>query len=330
MSRSTLKVVDLDLVMTKTIITGQGEIARRLGQEIHLTSEGVVGKGEVLPLPPWSKSSSTETKEELRIIQLDPEEYLSNLLSFSPEVQAGIGSALWTQRATVSGEPLWSILGGETDRIFVNALIGGGKEGELRTSIKEALEQQYGTLKVKMGFPEDRRRLEVIANEISPETRVRLDANGVWTQQEAIDLTGEAHKLFGERLEYVEDPVSSIEELKKIRSSLLVPVAADALIQDRVDIDNAILEGGVSYIVLKPPLWGGIGAVLDLSNRASRLGASTVLSSTYDGAVGLHSWCHLAAAISPDNTHGLGTAQLIDDRRMDALTPRNGIIELQG
>lgn len=325
-----MEIIDLDLEMTETIVTAQEKISRRKGQEIHLTDDGVTGKGEVLPLPPWSKSTAIETEEELRTIQLNPEQYRRNARIFSLEVQAGMGSASWTQRAASSGEPLWSFLGGKSDRVFVNALIGGGTESMLRRSISEALNKGYGTLKAKMGFSDDQRRLEVIADEITPETRVRLDANGAWTPQEALDLTRSAHKLLGERLEYVEDPVSTIEQLQEIRSNLLVAVASDFLTPTQQAIEQAINQRVITHIVLKPALLGGIEPVLDLSKKADDAGISTVLSSTYDGPVGLHSWCHLAAVTGPDITHGLATAELIDDRRMKALTPRNGVIELQG
>tara|TARA_B100000686_G_scaffold295236_1_gene325958 strand:+ start:258 stop:1259 length:1002 start_codon:yes stop_codon:yes gene_type:complete len=330
MNSLTIEIIDLDFAMIKPIATAQGKISRRKGQEVYLTDGGLTGVGEVLPLPNWSKSSYLETKDELRAIQLNPKEALGNVQKFSPEVQAGLGTAMWAHRAAQSDQQLYEALGGNTNRVFVNALVGGGSEIELRSSIKNALEQGYETLKVKMGFgsTEDQKRLQIIAAEIAQETKVRLDANGAWTQQEALDLTQLAFKFLGERLEYVEDPVSTVEELCEIRPALTVDIAADALIGGSQDIEHMIFEGGASFIILKPTLLGGIDPVLVLSKQVRKLGAYPVLSSVYDGPVGLCTWCHLAAAVSPGITHGLGTAELIDDSRMESLIPRNGFIEL--
>ena len=48
----------------------------------------------------------------------------------------------------------------------------------------------------------------------------------------------------------------------------------------------------------------------------------------YDGPIGLRAWCHLAASISPEHAHGLGTADYIKDDRMQPLVPINGSINL--
>jgi len=328
MSGMILEVFDIDLPMREALITSQQRLSRRSGQEIHLTDQGVTGKGEVLPLPFWSKVTDLETKEELKEIQSNPEEYLMSAQSFSLEVQAGMSSALWAQKAALLDEPLWSVLGGTSDQIFVNALIGGGTEAEFRNSLEKAMNSGYGTIKVKMGFPEDQRRLKIVSELIRSETKVRLDANCSWTLREAVEITREATKLFRDQLEYVEDPVSTIDQLHQVRADLPVAVATDALTPDMEAIEQVISMGAVNHVILKPLLLGGIDSVLALSKVLRSAGVTPVISSTFDGPVGLTSWCHLAAAIGPNTTHGLGTADLIDDMRMKPLIPRDGVIKL--
>ena len=324
-----LEIFDIDLPMREALVTAKQRISRRSGQEIHLTHEGHTGKGEVLPLPLWSKVSDLETKEELQGIQSNPEEFLMRAQSLSLEVQAGMTSAIWAQKAALLDEPLWSVLGGTSDQVLVNALIGGGTESEFRNSLEKALNDGYGTIKVKMGFPEDKRRLKIVSEHVASETKVRLDANCSWTLREAVEMTRLAEKLFRHHLEYVEDPVTTIDQLHQVRADLPVPVATDALTPDMNAIEQVISMGVVDNVILKPLLLGGIDAVLALSKTARDAGIDPVISSTFDGPVGLTSWCHLASAIGPNTTHGLGTAALIDDKRMKPLIPRNGVIKLR-
>ena len=90
MSDMILEIFDIDLSMREPLITSQQTISQRSGQEIHLAHEGCIGKGEVLPLPLWSKVTDLETKEELKGIQSNMEGFLINAQSFSHEVQAGM------------------------------------------------------------------------------------------------------------------------------------------------------------------------------------------------------------------------------------------------
>ena len=328
MSDMILEIFDIDLPMREPLITSQQTISQRSGQEIHFTHEGCTGKGEVLPLPLWSKVTDLETKDELKEIQSNLEGFLMNAQSFSNEVQAGMTSAIWGQKAALLGEPLWSVLGGTSDQVLVNALIGGGNESEFRNTIEKALNDGYRTIKVKMGFPEDQRRLKIVSEYVTSEIKVRLDANCSWTLREAVEITRQAEKLFRDQLEYVEDPVSTIEQLHQVRAELPIPVATDALTPDAESIKQVISMGVVNTIILKPLLLGGIDSVIALSKIARTAGITSVISSTFDGPVGLTSWCHLASAIGPNTTHGLGTAGLVDDKRMRPLIPRNGVIDL--
>ena len=69
----------------------------------------------------WSKVSDLETKEELQGIQSNPEEFLMRAQSLSLEVQAGMASAIWAQ-SCLAWRALWSVLGGTSDQVLVNAL----------------------------------------------------------------------------------------------------------------------------------------------------------------------------------------------------------------
>ena len=109
----------------------------------------------------------------------------------------------------------------------------------------------------------------------------------------------------------------------------LCALAADELVRRPVDVDEIVRGGLADVLVLKPALVGGITDTLGLVDRARQGGLDVVLSSIYDGPVGLSAWCHLAAALGGDRAHGLGTATLLADAGAGHLVPRQGRITLR-
>ena len=308
--------------LTQPIITALGEIGERNGYSIRVEDEGKYGEGEIMPLPGWSTISVREAREELRNIEENSGIRLSN------EVRAGLGMAQWHLKEALTNTPLWRLLGGATSTLKVNSLIGGGSIKDFRKTL-ELLQNKGSTVfKVKLGFSDDLERIQILANNVLPMGRVRLDPNGTWSFETAIESTKFAKDILGERLEYVEDPVGNLEQLMRLRETVSVPIATDELTVLGKNREFVLREKLADYIVIKPPLVGGIDATLEISEFAKNSGIKIIISSMYDGPIGLRAWCHLAASISPEHAHGLGTADYIKDDRMQPLVPINGSINL--
>ncbi len=320
----TVQITEVSYQLTKPVITARGIISDRTGYRIEFKEDGHVGEGECMPLPGFSKISHQEAKAQLiaatsRVVK-NPE--LSN------EVRAGLGIATWNLKANQMGSPLWALLGGSVDSIRVNSLVAGGTESELIKSLKVSRQQGITTFKVKMGFDEDLERIRVLSQNVKESERIRLDPNGAWLFEKAVDHIEVAKKELGERLQYVEDPVRDLHQLIRLRSNIDFPVATDDLTRNPDDLEVAIQNKLAEYVVLKPSLIGGIDQTVTVSNHLAEKGIHVVLSSTYDGPVGLRAWCELAASIAPEISHGLGTAMYIHDDQMHSLIPENGIITL--
>lgn len=217
------------------------------------------------------------------------------------------------------------------DTIRVNATVPAVTAAE----VSRVLEAFPGcrTAKVKVAEPgqtlaEDVARVEAVRRFLGPEGRIRLDANGAWTVDEAEHAI---HAMAACDLEYVEQPCSSVEELAEIRKRVTymdIPIAADESVRKAADPLAVARAGAANILVLKAQPLGGVAAALRIVSDAGLL---TVISSALDTSVGISMGAHLAAAI-PDLAFdcGLGTAALLaSDVTEQPLLPVNGAIPVR-
>ncbi|AEG43363.1 o-succinylbenzoate synthase [Isoptericola variabilis] len=159
--------------------------------------------------------------------------------------------------------------------------------------------------------------------------RVRVDANGGWTVDEALARTPVLDAAAG-GLEYVEQPCATVEELAEVRRRLTaaVPVAADESIRRAADPLRVVREEAADVVVLKVQPLGGVRACLEL---AEKVGLPVVVSSALESSVGLAAGVALAAAL-PDLPYacGLATSQLLErDVTASPLLPVDGALPVR-
>ncbi len=149
------------------------------------------------------------------------------------------------------------------------------------------------TVKVKVGGPgttlaEDVARVSAVRETIGPGGRVRLDANGSWTLDEAEHAIREMEHL---DLDYIEQPVVSLSDMAELRrriSRLGIHVAADESIRRFDDIDAVIDAEACDVAVIKVQPLGGLKAAQRVATRALDAGMAVVVSSALETSIGLY------------------------------------------
>lgn len=185
------------------------------------------------------------------------------------------------------------------------------------------------TAKVKVaergqGPAHDLRRVAAVREAIG-DGKVRIDANGAWDVDTAVARITELDRF---DLEYVEQPVASLDDLRRVRERVGVPIAADESLRSAADPLDVIRSGAVDVVVIKVQPMGGIRRTIELAAEA---GIPVVVSSALESSIGMYSGV-LAAASLPDPSHacGLGTVSLLaDDVVLDRLEPVDGWIEVR-
>ena len=174
------------------------------------------------------------------------------------------------------------------------------------------------TAKVKVAergqyLSDDLDRIEAVRDAIGPRGRIRVDANGGWDVETAVDALKQLGR-FG--LEYAEQPCASVEELAQLRRELArrgidVPIAADESIRRAADPQRVVELEAADVAVLKVQPLGGVRRCLEL---AEQLGLPVVVSSALETSVGIRMGVALAAAL-PELPYacGLNTLALFAD-----------------
>ena len=160
-------------------------------------------------------------------------------------------------------------------------------------------------------------------DDAGPGGRLRVDANGGWTVEQARVALAEL-AVFG--LEYVEQPCPTLAEQARLRRLIEVPLAADEGVRKADDPRRvAGLAEAADLVVLKVAPLGGVVAALEV---AAACGLPVVVSSALDTSVGLAAGVALAAAL-PELPYacGLGSGRLLrGDVVLQRLLPHQGLL----
>ncbi len=161
------------------------------------------------------------------------------------------------------------------------------------------------TFKVKVGndLAEDLARVNTI-RELQPQAKIRIDVNGLWSVARAEEFLNSVGEI-----EYVEQPCSTIEELRELKSKTSVKIVGDEILRKAVDPFDIDLTGAVDYLMLKVQPLGGIKRAHAIAEHHK---LPVVVSSALESAVGINYGVTLAASFQELNFDcGLGTGSLL-------------------
>ena len=335
------------VALRSPFVTGGVSVRFRSGFLVSITAGGHTGWGEASPLPGWSRNSLLQTETALRpaleAIGTDAESAVVAAiasLEHAPHARAAVAGAWADLQARQEGTTLAAHLIESTgagrsrstgagraetsgkdrsgpapyEEVAVNALVTADEPDDVGSEAQDAVEAGFRAVKLKVGRAEpatDVDRVRAARAGLGPETELRLDANGAWDQATAVEVLGRMQDC---NIAYCEEPVAGIEAIAAVGRRSRIPVAVDESIRSESDAVRA-LELGVSTLIVKPQALGGPDVALAIVARTREAGASVVVTSFLDSAVGLAHALHVAAAVdaaaSHRQVHGLATAELL-------------------
>lgn len=342
------------LELVRPLKTARAAYSAREGFLVQLVDEeGRVGQGEAMPLPEFGTESldtcgqvirgELEALRDLRIS--DSLDALENALMLSERDEAPAAShavelALLDLLAQRRELPLCRLLSQNArSEIQVNALLTAEGPQELAGQARLAVAEGYRTLKLKVaGRPleEDVARVRAVREAVGSEVKIRVDANGGWPEEEALQAL-EGLGAYG--LELCEQPVASedVRALGRLQQHVQLPLAADEAITQPGAIPVLLgTAGGVPaarVFVLKPMVLGGLLPALRFAQQAAGKGLEAFVTSSLDGVVSRAGAAHLAAALPLGRfASGLGVGSLFKINEADpaerAFRPVAGCIRL--
>jgi O-succinylbenzoate synthase len=273
---------------------------------MSLTLEEALASLRVLALPMRTTFRSLDVRETALI------KGESGWGEFAPFVEYSDQESLpWLESAIEAADK--SLSPALRELIPINATVPASND---EAEIEQILSWYQGvdTVKIKVGtgIREDLARLKAVRKYL-PKAKIRIDVNGSWSLDDAlININAIYNEVAGDSLEYVEQPVASLDELKQLRERLSasVKIAGDEVLRKAVDPFAVNLEGAIDILMLKVSPLGGIKRAKDLAIHHK---LPVVVSSALESAVGISHGLALAARLPElDYACGLGTSALFN------------------
>jgi L-alanine-DL-glutamate epimerase-like enolase superfamily enzyme len=224
--------------------------------------------------------------------------------------------------------------------VGVNATIASVGPAASAEAARQALEAGFTTLKLKAGAERETEvlvdRVSAVRGAVGRDVRLRLDVNGAWDLETAVDRLQAVERY---AIEYVEQPLPGDDAaaFAELRRRTRVPVAADEAVTS-VRAARLLLEAGaVDVLVVKPARVGGPVAAAEIAALAAARGVPVVVSTLFETGIGIAAGLAVAAALPdvrgpgfgapPD--HGLATAGLLEhDLLVEGLVVEKGRMRL--
>jgi O-succinylbenzoate synthase len=162
--------------------------------------------------------------------------------------------------------------------------------------------QGVTSIKLKVAEPgqtaiDDVSRLAKLRELVGPDVTIRLDANGSWEVAEA-EQNLFMLRAFG--IDYVEQPVKTLDEMARLRKRLQgtgIRIAADESLRKGGDIQQIIDAKAADLVILKVNPLGGIMRSMEIARQARAANLGVVVSSGLETSVGIAHAAHLSALL---------------------------------
>jgi o-succinylbenzoate synthase len=299
----------LSLPFREPFVTATGVISERKIVLLRLEDDdGAVGWGEAAPFEPYDGVSVERVEAVLRARSREE----------LRQAEAAVEMALLDLDARREDRPI-----GEPGAIAipVNYTLSAGPADEVAASAKDGVRAGYQCFKLKVGRADDEERVAAVRDAIGSWPALRLDANGAWTVDEAIDRINAFESA---DLELVEQPCATLPELAQVRRKVSTPIAADESITGPDDVRAAAAARACDAVNVKLASCGGIERARASIRTAGEAGIAAYLSSTFDGPWGISAALQLAAGETFQLACGLATLELFDSPLAKLVPPARG------
>lgn len=337
-----LEIEPFTLWLRKAIQTARGPMDERVGFKVRFRSDGVLGRGDAMPMASFGTETPEATLAALQKFELAraPEtvEEIAQAVEGMVATPAALHAAecaLLEHLALRRGVLVATLLGPVLRSHFVvNALLEGDDAAGLAASAERAVKAGFRVVKLKVAarpLAVEAQRLLAVRRAVGPNVLIRIDANGGWSEATARSALRGLEAI---GLEVCEQPVAptDVEGLRRLRHLTPCRIAADETMLQANVLPRLLVKdprAAADVIVLKPAALGGLVRSLELAQQAHDSGVGAYVTTLMDGPIARAAAAHLAAVLpSADWAHGLSTVELFQGVQPDPFTPFEGEITL--
>ncbi len=155
-------------------------------------------------------------------------------------------------------------------------------------------------------------RVAAVREAAGPKARIKVDANGAWSVDEAVDAL---RRLTARpiAIDAAEEPVSGGDAWPFLKAALnAAKIKVELTVDETADREPGAITRGPDVVELKLARTGGVGPLLVRASLAQIAGVQVALASTFDGPLGIAAAVHAAAALGIERPLGLATLEALD------------------
>lgn len=189
-----------------------------------------------------------------------------------PSAACAVESALLDLAGRISGLPFSKLIGHPSEKdLTYTAVIPVTEPEELEEILSLVHKLKVSEVKVKVGLEGDLELVTFLRRNLGPEIKLRIDANGAWSAETAVEKIKEMEPLV---ITSVEQPVAKndIDGLAKVKSMVGPLVLADESACTPKEVSHLIETGAVDGFNLRLSKNGGPARTLEMLDMASKAG----------------------------------------------------------
>ena len=210
--------------------------------------------------------------------------------------------AIWDILGKHAGLPVWRMLGAYRDRMPVYSMCGWYYDNDddlsqYKAQIETALSQGYRAIKIKTGrgtLADDERRIRVAQDLAGKDRRIMIDANQVFSRNEAL-RRGRVYQQLGVFWYEEALPPHDMEGFAELTRELDVRIATGENLYTKHQFNDLIQRKGADIVQPDNRRAGGVTEWLEIAAIADAAGLS--LASHGGGDVNMNMLCAIPNAI---------------------------------
>lgn len=316
-----IRIFKRDLIFKRPAGTSRGVLRKRESWLLEISNPdnpAIKGLGECAPLPGLSPEYGSALLSKLEEVLKHPHDFIHDPASLEnfPSLRFGLETAIRDLEKGGRRILFPSLFTQGKDTIPINGLIWMGDYNFMKQQLTDKLTAGFRCIKIKVGAIDFEKELELIRSirkeHSAEETEIRLDANGAFSPDEALEKLKMLSDL---GIHSIEQPIRNgqWEEMARLCESSPVPIALDEELigisgtEEKEELINLIRP---QYIILKPSLLGGFRACEEWISLAARYNAGWWATSALESNLGLNAIAQWIYTLKTPMPQGLGTGQL--------------------
>lgn len=298
---------------------------------IRLTDSATLqtGYGECSLIPTLSIDDPVRITSELQSLKSSglSEEVDLSYFSFAPALRFALESAI----NSLKHQP-FTVFPSSFDKnpIPINGLIWMDHAEGMLQQIEDRVAEGFSILKMKVGALDHEEELEILrafrSRYPSSQFELRVDANGAFTKENALDRLNELSQF---DIHSIEQPIKprQWELMKDLVANSPIPIALDEELIGYPDKELVLDTIMPDYLIIKPSLIGGFREAEEWTKLASERGINWWATSALEANIGLNAiaqWCAQSGNPLPQ---GLGTGRLFTNNIPSPLLVKDAHIQ---